>query len=327
MNNLLLIVLAVTSEVLSSDFNLLDQDYYDINNAEEIYEQFIQKYNKEYYEEERSAYRFEVFVDNLKKINELNKNSDSARFGVTQFTDLTFDEFRDSYLTFSDFTYGEGVVYEPKGLKCPKSLDYRIFGYVTPVKDQGTCGSCYVFSAIGDIEGQYAKKNHTAVRLSEQQALDCGDNKGCDGGMPHEVFQSLATQGGSILEKVYPYEGMKSKCRPKGDKKVLVTGGLQLLISNEEDLKEALVNYGPLSIGIYMNPDLQVHTGGLFKTSSCGVWGHAALLVGYGNDGKDDYWLIKNSWGKVWGDEGYLRLQRGKGMCGIGRYVAHSIVE
>ncbi|XP_038218623.1 procathepsin L-like [Zerene cesonia] len=318
---LLCILSTLASEVFTSDYSLLDQDYYDLNNAKAIFNQFIQKYEKEY--DDRIDYHFEVFKQNLQNINKWNKEKGTKMFGINAFTDLTFEEFSRFYLGFNAKNISsDGIVYKPSGIEAPDSLDWRDSGYVSPVKNQENCGSCFAFSATGNVEGQYAKNHNTqAISLSVQQSLDCESQGNCiDGGFPHNVFQALAEQGGSMREEDYPYEGVKGQCRTQRDKIVAkVTGGSQLGVSGEDDLKEALASHGPLSISVCVDNQFKAYNGGVFKPSTpCYQSNHAVLLVGYGNEGSTKYWLIKNSWGKQWGDQGYFRLVMGQRACGIG---------
>ncbi|XP_045511041.1 cathepsin L-like proteinase [Colias croceus] len=253
-------------------------------------------------------------------------------FGINAFTDLTFEEFSQFYLGFNTKNIsGDGIVYKPTGIEALDTLDWRDSGYVSSVKYQKSCGSCFVFSAIGNIEGQYAKNHNTqAFSLSVQQGLDCVSQGNCErGGFTHDVYQALADQGGSMREEDYPYENEKAQCRTQKDKiAVKVTGGSQISVSDEDDLKEALASHGPLSASVCVDDQFKAYTGGVFRPSSpCNQHNHATLLVGYGNDGHDNYWIIKNSWDTIWGEQGYIRLVRGESACAIGSYVACSTVE
>ncbi|CAG4972972.1 unnamed protein product [Colias eurytheme] len=314
--------------VFTSEFNLLDQTYYDLNNAKEIFGQFIVKFEKEY--DERNEYRFEVFKENLEKVNKWNTQG-IGRFGINQFSDMTFEEFSQTYLCFNgNVSMDDGVEFKSTGIEAPASVDWRNNGYVTSVKDQSPCGSCYCFSAIGDIEGQYAKNHNTqAFSLSPQQGLDCETTGTCQGGWPHKVMQALANEGGSMREEDYPYEGAKAQCRTQRNKiAVTVTGGNQVFVSSEDELKETVANHGPTSIAICANDEFQSYMGGVYSPrNGCSNINHAVLAVGYGNDGTNDYWIIKNQWGTQWGEQGYMRLVMGQRASGITNYVATSIVN
>ncbi|XP_022131212.1 zingipain-2 [Pieris rapae] len=316
------LVLIVT-EVLTSQYTLLDQDYHDLDQAPQIYKQFLQKYNKE-----SSSTRYEIFKENLRKINEYNEKSSQNSYGINHFTDLTFEEISECYLGFNgNFTSDNVIEYKPSGIQLPTEIDWRNQGYVTEVKHQLQCGSCFAFSAVGSIEGQYAKAHGTtAFSLSNQQAFDCSSAQNCKtGGIPHEVFQNLAGQGGSMREADYPYEGRKNQCRTDKSKiAVTVTGGSQLQVNDEYSLQDALANYGPLSISICVNDEVTKRRGSRIftPTTSCPHNNHAVLLVGYGKEGESDFWIIKNSWGLNWAEQGYVRLIRGQRALNIGLYAA-----
>ncbi|CAK1549630.1 unnamed protein product [Leptosia nina] len=327
-----LYLVLIATEVLTSDYTLLNADYYNLDQAGEIFDQFLIKYNKKYEDRITATKRFETFKENLKKINEWNKEGDTTIHGVNEFTDMTFDEFSKCYLGFNGkLVSKDAVKYEPSGIEAPASMDWRSYGYVTEVKSQQSCGSCFAFSAIGNIEGQYAKAHGArAFSLSNQQAFDCSSAANCEtGGLPHEVFQALTTQGGSMREQDYPYEAVKGQCRTDRSKiAVKVTGGQQLGVAGEDGLKDAVASYGPLSIAICADAELQTLRGGqVYKPKQpCNTANHAVLLVGYGNEGGADFWLIKNSWGYSFGDQGYFRLIRGQMALAVGSYVATSTV-
>ncbi|XP_045511044.1 serine-repeat antigen protein 5-like [Colias croceus] len=322
-----------TAGVFTSEFNLLDQTYYDLNNAKEIFGHFIVKFEKEY--DERNEYRFEVFKENLEKVNKWNTQG-MGKFGINQFSDMTFDEFAQTYLCFNGNVSMDGVKFKSTGIEAPASVDWRNNGYVTSVKDQSPCGSCYCFSAIGKNNGvnteiekrdvvaylqnenlkkDYAKNHNTqAFSLSPQQGLDCETTGTCDGGWPHKVMQALANEGGSMREEDYPYEGAKAQCRTQKNKiAVTVSGGNQVFVSSEDELKETVANHGPTSIAICANDEFKSYMGGVYSPrNGCSNINHAVLAVGYGNDGTNDYWIIKNQWGLQWGEQGYMRLVMGQ---------------
>ncbi|KAF9412243.1 hypothetical protein HW555_009186 [Spodoptera exigua] len=168
---------------------------FDLEDAEEHFERFIQDFNKQYTSEEEKQARFAIFRENLKKANILNAQSEHTRFGITKFTDLTVDEFVSRHTGLNvNFNLTESckVVTEadlPK-VNVPDSFDWREKNIVTRVKDQGSCGSCYAFSATGAIESQYALKNGKLAEFSEQQTVDCDKGSGgCGGGLMTSAFR------------------------------------------------------------------------------------------------------------------------------------------
>ncbi|CAG4972976.1 unnamed protein product [Colias eurytheme] len=311
-----LVSCAITS--VFANFDLLDQKYYDLDQAEEIFQQFIEKYDKLYEGNEYNT-RFEIFKESLKEINELNEEDDDATFRVTSLSDISEEELLNVYTGVSGNMTTEEYDFESY-VEAPEELDYRKNGYVTDVKNQKQCGSCYVFSAIGNIEGQYAKKHGKLLDLSEQQGLDCDKaDHGCRGGHVHHVFNALKRQGGSMLQQDYPYKAVQGQCSTKRDKvAVKVVGGGRLRVRGEEALKKALANHGPLSVYMFTAPEMRNLGKGVFKPRRCDSGLHAVTLIGYGKEGSTNYWLIKNSWGKQWGDQGHFRLVMGQRACGIG---------
>ena len=212
---------------------------------------------------------------------------------------------------------------------------------VTSVKDQGSCGAAYVFSTVGNLEGLYAGHYGILLDLSNSVIIDCDTkDSGCNGGLMQYAFEWLKDNG-IMTEADYPYKGYKGTCKIDLDKCVHMTitgfeklGDPSSVFScvDEEEMKEFLYRIGPLSIALNANP-LQTYSSGIIdltatKCPSSGI-NHAALLVGYGTDSNIgiDYWIVKNSWGKSWGESGYFRMRRGNGTCGINCYVITAIIS
>ena len=217
----------------------------------------------------------------------------------------------------------------------PTSFDWRDRNRVTPVKDQGQCGSCYAFSTTGNLEGIYGPRGGVLKPFSEQMIVDCDtSDSGCNGGLMQYTFTWLS-KNGIMFEEDYPYTGVKGSCKKDSSKYVdmKVTGYLKLGSSSstwspvdEEEVKEFLYETSPLSTTLNANP-LMDYTSGILDLSSsqCPSSGinHAVLLVGFGTDSSlgKDYWIVKNSWGQDWGENGYFRIRRGGGVCGINEYI------
>ncbi|CAO3653576.1 unnamed protein product [Cunninghamella echinulata] len=195
------------------------------------------------------------------------------------------------------------------------------------VKNQGSCGSQYAFSAIGAVEGALAIKYNQSYDLSEQHLVDCG-GKGCNGGWMHDMFDYLRKSGGPTLQADYPYTAIAGACQAQSKRKVgTVVSHKMVRPGDENDLMEAL-KIGPVAVAY--NAGSQAHKyyrGGIFDVPNCGnTPTHAVLLIGYGNENGKDYWLLKNSWGADWGEKGYFRMARGKNMCGIADWASYPIV-
>ncbi|CAF4871410.1 unnamed protein product [Pieris macdunnoughi] len=340
MYSILLLLLVSTSKIFCEKFHLLHQNYYDIDESEEIFKQFLEYFDK-FYDKSEYRKRLNVLKDNLLKINQWNKE-ENRKYTLNEFADLTEDEFSQTYLGLNEIissrTGVDVIEYESKG-GAPENLDWRRFGYVSSVKHQSQfhrCGSCYAFSAVGHIESRHAMKhNITAINLSAQQALDCDYlDLGCDGGDPVHVFETLSEQGGSMRDKDYPYVSVQGKCKTdKEEIEVKVNGGTQLMLKDEDAMKDAVAHLGPLSVAIRFTHKMaakvthEIYDGAYCETSRTNNLNHAVIVVGYGRENNKDYWIIKNSWGEKWGDHGYLRLIRGVGACGIGNVAFLADVE
>ncbi|VEL24902.1 unnamed protein product, partial [Protopolystoma xenopodis] len=226
-------------------------------------------------------------------------------------------------------------------VELPESVDWRSAGAVTPIKDQGRCGSCWAFSSTGALEGQHFRKTGILAGLSEQQLVDCSSaygNMGCQGGLMDKAFQYVKDNNGIDDEKSYPYESGKTGeasdvCKFEEQfVAAKVTGFVDLPSKDERKLKEAVANVGPISIainsgllsfphykhGIYDDPDCQGDPTDL---------DHGVLLVGYGSENGTDYWLIKNSWGTSWGEDGFVRIRRDhRNLCGVTTAPSYPLV-
>ena len=198
-------------------------------------------------------------------------------------------------------------------------------GVVSPVKNQGKCGSCWTFSTVGCLEAHYLLKYGQFRNLSEQQLVDCAgdyDNHGCSGGLPSHAFEYIKDNGGITTEDKYPYKAVDQTCGVKeADKVVGVRGGAVNISLSEGDLKQAIFQNGPVSVAFQVVGDFRDYRTGVYVSNTCKNGpddvNHAVLAVGYGTENGTDYWIIKNSWGASWGDQGFFKMQRGVNMCGI----------
>jgi C1A family cysteine protease len=296
------------------------------------FQKFLIKYNKKYNTIAEYFLRYNVFKKNLKRFSQ---NKASYKMGINQFTDLTPTEFRKGYLNL-DMKLVNKINYKKVSVNskndAPESWNWVDEGVFGPVKDQGYCGSCWAFSTMGNIEALNAMKTKEYVALSEQQLVDCDTeyDQGCNGGLMEYAFAYLVEKG-CMTEKDYPYVGYDDTCHYDESKVFLrIDSWLMLDTQDENEIKEFLYTNGPLAIAINADP-FQYYTGGIIDEDewSCDPEGlnHGVVLVGYGNESGVDYWIIRNSWGDYWGEDGYVRVARGKGTCGVNTYVTTAVLK
>jgi len=280
--------------------------------------------------------RFEIFKDNMDKITEHNKGGHSWTMGITQFSDMTAEEFKAHTKCSGMKRKPAGTVFDaPKDWnKTTDDVDWVKEGAVTPVKNQGSCGSCWAFSTTGAIEGRYFISKGQLNSLSEQDLVDCStQNNGCNGGLMDYAFEFVKGNGGLCSEDDYTYLAYQEwRCKDSQCTKYdPITGYTD--VSTTTAALEAACAEGPVSIAIEADQSsFQQYRGGVL-TASCGTnLDHGVLLVGYGTDGGLDYWKVKNSWGSYWGEDGYIRLCRncnannGEGQCGILLSASYPVV-
>ncbi|KAJ1703382.1 hypothetical protein LUZ63_003161 [Rhynchospora breviuscula] len=296
------------------------------------YEKWMGEFGRVYSSDTEKQHRFEVFKTNFQFIESMNKQPGlTYTVGLNEFADLTNEEFLTKYVGFkSPSTPKKATPFKYANLTtAPTCVDWRSSGAVTPVKNQGNCGSCWSFSATGAMEGINKIKTGTLLSLSEQELVDCDTScSGCNGGYMDYAFQWVILNGGITTETDYPYTsgstGTAGSCNyPKTyDYAVSLLSYQDVTTYCESCLKNAVANQ-PVSVAIEASGSaFQFYQSGIF-TGSCGTnLDHGVLVVGYGPCSTGTaYWIVKNSWGTSWGESGYIRMQRNvastAGLCGI----------
>ncbi|OHT16440.1 Actinidain [Tritrichomonas foetus] len=290
------------------------------NHEEKAFLSWMRQYN-EFYTQDEYHLRLGIFLTNMRFVQNFKG---SFKVGLNRFAAITPSEYMallgnptkfDNPHEKSDTTKLQ-LKSDP-----PSELDWRAKGAVTDVQDQGGCGSCWAFAGIATIEGAWAVANGELYKLSEQNPLDCSwDASGCYGGAPRQVFiHAIEKQEGKfMLAADYPYLGYQDTCHYDPSKALCHVSQYQLVF--DEGLLQGLVaTYGPTAISMDASgASFQMYTSGIYDGHDCTrMHNHAVTVVGYGEENGVDYWIVKNSWGSWWGEEGYFRILRMAYICEI----------
>ncbi|KAL1517144.1 hypothetical protein ABEB36_000949 [Hypothenemus hampei] len=320
---------------------------------------FKNVHNISYRNAEHELNRLKIFEENLQKIQQHNilyeRGLKSYKLGITPFADLTSQEFRGilNLKHRNSQRKGRQLFQVSHNRKLPSSIDWRQMGAVTPVKDQGYCGSCWAFAVTGSLEAQYYLKYGHLISLSEQQLVDCATeeygSQGCYGGELDSAYEYIKFSkfcflykliiptcfiiraNGIELEQSYPYTMTDDRCKKNNSLIVTkITDFVDVEPNNENALSAAVGLIGPVSVAFDAAEfDMQFYKEGVYESNSCSQTelNHAVLIVGYGsNDNGTDYWIVKNSWGPYFGMEGYMFMKRGVNQCGIALEPSYPIL-
>jgi len=290
--------------------------------------------NSQRFSDAEEHVRRAIWETNLQTVQEHNLQADlgvhTYYLGMNKYAAMSNTEFVKMMNGYNMTMRGQRTQdhhtfsFNPK-IKLPDTVDWRDKGYVTGVKDQGQCGSCWAFSATGSLEGQTFKKAAKLPSLSEQNLVDCSTkqgNMGCNGGLMDQAFEYIKENMGIDTEDSYPYEAADNQCRFKAaNVGATDTGFVDVKTKDESALQQAVATIGPISVAIdASHSSFQLYKRGVYNEARCSQTqlDHGVLAVGYGTDTGKDYWLVKNSWGKSWGEEGYIMMTRNKNnQCGI----------
>nr|XP_034591883.1 ervatamin-B-like [Setaria viridis]TKW23099.1 hypothetical protein SEVIR_4G271500v2 [Setaria viridis] len=312
-----------------------------------LYERWCAHYNVARDVVGEKTWRFNVFKENARVIHQFNQGDDKPyKLSLNRFGDMTDDETRSAYACsrimaphrstlgsgrrcLGGFAHGAAAVTGHDDL--PAAVDWSEKGhgrrpvYVTDAKDQGQdCGCCWAFAATAAVESINAIRTKNLVSLSEQQVVDCDtSNNGCNGGLATKAFDYIIKNGGIASERAYPYKGKQSSCAKVTTSPVVTIDGYEQVPSYDVIALMKAVAGQPVVVTVQADEvPFKRYGGGVFW-GPCGTnLGHAMTLVGYGTtDSGENYWIVKNSWGDSWGENGFIRMKRDvtarEGLCGI----------
>ncbi|NXU49816.1 CATS protein, partial [Turnix velox] len=296
-------------------------------------------YSKKYQHEAEERVRRVTWERNLRLVTlhnlEQSLGLHSFQLGMNHLADMTREEVA-ALLTGLHVSPGlkHSPTYQPRaGREVPDTMDWRDKGCVTEVKNQGACGSCWAFSAVGALEAQVKLKTGQLVSLSTQNLVDCSSmygNKGCSGGFMTNAFQYIIDNQGIESEEAYPYTAHNGTCHYNASARAATCSGfVELPQADEGALKVAVANIGPISVAIdATQPTFFLYRSGVYDDPQCTQEvNHAVLVIGYGTLNEKDYWLVKNSWGVTFGDKGYIRMARNhRNHCGIASYASYPVL-
>ncbi|XP_013139369.1 PREDICTED: cathepsin L1-like [Papilio polytes] len=286
-------------------------------------------------------HRKQVFLYNKHIVEEHNqrylRGETTYYMRINEFSDYFDTEINNSLYGFNITDYllhvDKGATFIRPTDYIPEEINWEHRGAVTPVKNQRGCACCWAFSATGALEGQVFLSKNVLVSLSEQNLVDCdsrGDGCSSSGNML-SAFAYVSQNQGIDREDAYPYYARKQQCAFKNVTVGARSAGFTaIMFGNELILKEAVATRGPISIAFHAMHSFRTYKGGIYYEDRCNAnnLNHAMLVVGYGRERNQDYWLVKNSWGTGWGLKGYAKVARNRGNnCGIATIASYPNIK
>lgn len=302
------------------------------------WEQWKQEHEKQYDDLPTETYRYGIWKDNMAMIDHHNKRADAGHetfwMEINHLGDMTREEIVATFNGYKMHHRNSTNVFKPSpGFKAAGEVDWRTKGAVTPVKNQGQCGSCWAFSTTGSLEGQHFLKDGRLVSLSEQNLIDCSKaegNNGCKGGLMDRAFEYIIKNRGIDTEMSYPYQAHDEFCRfREAEVGATETSYKDILRGSTTGVMEACASVGPISVAMDASRStFHYYKRGVYSDRLCSSTklDHGVLVVGYGTYEGEPYFLVKNSWGSMWGMEGYFMISRDENMCGIATQASYPIV-
>ena len=326
-----------------------------------LFAQFRSANLKAYASEAEEATRFANFVANMKTAEAQKASNPLADFGVGPFADMSAGEFAKAYMGGAEYfrramltTERAPAAFAPAAALASSKkaaasngqwafasttnarVDWREKGAVTPVRHQGSCGSCWAYSTAGNIEGLWAAAGNPLAAVSIQQLTSCvSENHGCNGGLMDKAFEWIITKrrGEVVTEEAYPYEagnGRNPPCRPDSevDKMPVAAtiGGYYAIQKSEDAIADVVLSAGPVAAAVDAT-SFQMYRGGVITNCVSSQINHGILVVGFDTQHVPPYWVIKNSWGTMWGDNGYVRIAKGSNQCLINSFAVTATLK
>uniref|UniRef100_A0A1A9WN77 Peptidase C1A papain C-terminal domain-containing protein n=1 Tax=Glossina brevipalpis TaxID=37001 RepID=A0A1A9WN77_9MUSC len=310
-----------------------------VQDVKDFYD-FAKQTGKNYATTAERSFREGIFNARKALVEAENQLHAGYELAVNAFADLTKEEFLSQLTGNHKSSAGDAKVKNRRLAlklnttdKIPDSFDWREKGGVTPIKFQGKCGSCWAFAVTGALEGHMYRKSGKLNNLSEQNLVDCGEKEygldGCDGGYQEYGFEFISRQNGLAHGAKYPYVDKKNNCAYRKAFKAAELRGFSVIPPNDEEtMKKVVATLGPLACSVNGLETLLLYKKGIYEDEECNKDepNHSVLVVGYGSENGQDYWIVKNSWDKAWGEEGFFRLPRGKNFCKIASECSYPVL-